>query len=119
MRGRATRTARAACQPAGAGPRGRLPQPRARSGAYAAAVTIRCTQRLLKAMRIRPRQLADVPVSEDDWYANLLWFNRRKCLLLTHAGTLFSVCVQGIRQPDLRPIALYVVEVVDPRAPRS
>lgn len=102
MRGRATRTARAACQFAGADPRGGLPGPRAQSGAYAAAVTIRCTQRLLKAMRVPPRDLADVPASVDDWYANLLWFDRRKCLLLMHAGTLFPLLVADVLAADLR-----------------
>lgn len=65
-------------------------------------MTIRCTQRLLKAMGIRPRELADVPVSEDDWSANLLWFDRRKCLLLTHAGTLFPLFIADVLAADLR-----------------
>ena len=29
--------------------------------------------------------LVQVPAEDDDWYANLLWLDRRKCLLLTHA----------------------------------
>jgi uncharacterized protein DUF6933 len=33
--------------------------------------------------------LVDAPADDDDWYANLLWLDRRKCLLITHAGTLF------------------------------
>jgi hypothetical protein len=44
--------------------------------------------------------------SDDDWYANLLWVERQKCLLFTHAGTLFSVFVAGVRKADLRPRAL-------------
>ena len=46
-------------------------------------------------------ELADVEPAEDDWYANLLWFERRKCVLLTHAGTAFSVFVPDVRKPDL------------------
>jgi hypothetical protein len=65
-------------------------------------VTVRCTQRLLKAMRIPSRELVDVPASADDWYANLLWFDRRKCLLITHAGTLFSLFVADVAAADLR-----------------
>ncbi|MFN2615181.1 MAG: hypothetical protein ABR552_10255 [Actinomycetota bacterium] len=34
---------------------------------------------------------------ENVWYANLLWFDRRKCLLLTLAPTLFSVSVADVR----------------------
>ena len=39
-----------------------------------------------------PVPMADPPPEPDgdDWYADLLWFERRKCLL-THAGTLFTV----------------------------
>ena len=35
--------------------------------------------------------LADLPPADEDWYANLLWLDRQKCLLFTHAATLFSV----------------------------
>src|SRR6266508_243150 len=34
--------------------------------------------------------LSEPPPTDDDWYLNLLWIERQKCLLLTHAGTLFS-----------------------------
>jgi hypothetical protein len=56
--------------------------------------------------------LPDLPATDEDWYANLLWLDRQKCLLLTHAGTLFSVFRAGVRAADLRPIRLYVVEAV-------
>ena len=55
-------------------------------------------------MRIPPRELADVPASADDWYANLLWFHRRKCLLITHAGTLFPLFVPDVSATDLRAL---------------
>jgi hypothetical protein len=35
---------------------------------------------------------------------------RRKCLLITHAGTLFSVFAPDVRAAQLRPIGPYVVE---------
>ena len=57
--------------------------------------------------------LAEPPPTDDDWYVNLLWFDRQKCFLFTHAGTLFSVFVAGVRKADLRPIAPYVVRVVE------
>ena len=53
-------------------------------------------------MRITPPELADVPATDDDWYANLLWFDRRKCLLLTHAGTLFPSFIADVLAADLR-----------------
>jgi len=57
--------------------------------------------------------LTDLPSADDDWYLNLFWLDRQKCLLLTHAGTLFSVFLAGIRKADLRPIGAYVVKAVE------
>jgi len=51
--------------------------------------------------------------SDDDWYLNLLWIERRKCLLLTHSATLFSVFRAGIRVADLRPLGDYVIEAIE------
>jgi len=57
--------------------------------------------------------LTDLPPADDDWYANLLWLDRQKCLLVTHAGTLFSVFRVRIRKADLRPIGAYVIKAVE------
>lgn len=64
---------------------------------------VRCTARLLDLLGKRDIVLVDDPPGDDDWYANLLWLDRRKCLLLTHAGTLFPVLVADIRRRDLQP----------------
>lgn len=53
--------------------------------------------------------LVEAAASEDDWYANLLWLDRRKCLLLVHAGTLFPVFVADVRVAELRPFGERVV----------
>lgn len=66
-------------------------------------------------MRVPPRELADIPVSADDWYANLLWSDRRKCLLITHAGTLFPLFVPDISAADLRSVG----ELVERNAQRA
>lgn len=50
--------------------------------------------------------------TENDWYANLLWLERQKCLLLAHAGTLFSVFVPGVHKADLMPIGATVVALI-------
>ena len=31
---------------------------------------------------VRAAALSEVPPGDDDWYMNLLWIERRKCLLL-------------------------------------
>src|SRR5260370_20024178 len=38
----------------------------------------------------------------EDWYANLLWFDRRKCLLLTHSATLFTIFEADVTASSLR-----------------
>lgn len=61
---------------------------------------VRCTSKLLAV--IRSARLADNPPDGEDWYANLLWFSRRKCLLLTHAATLFAIFEPDVRTVDVR-----------------
>jgi hypothetical protein len=75
-------------------------------------VVLRCTTKTLKLLGARPKDLATVQPSDQDWYANLLWLDGRKCLLLAHAGTLFSVFVPDIRKADLVPIGTSVVGLI-------
>jgi hypothetical protein len=44
--------------------------------------------------------LVDAPPGIDDWYANVFVVERRKCLLLAHADTLFSVLDTNVRVPQ-------------------
>ena len=74
---------------------------------------LRCTGRVLALLGGHAVTLTEPPPSDDDWYLNLLWVDRQKCLLLTHAGTLFSVFVAGVRKADLRPIGPYAVTVIE------
>jgi hypothetical protein len=75
-------------------------------------VVLRCTKPLL-VLDLSPLGLTESQPPDDDWYANLLWVDRQKCLLFTHAGTLFSVFVAGVRKADLRPIGPYVVSLIE------
>ncbi len=74
---------------------------------------LRCTAKILTLLAARPTALDTRPASDDDWYLNLLWIDRRKCLLLTHAGTLFPVFVADIRKADITPIGPYVVSLIE------
>jgi hypothetical protein len=73
-------------------------------------VPLRCTRRLL--------ELLGDPMTEeraacpDDWYANLFWVQRRKCLIVTHAETLFSVFAPAVRAADLRPLDAFVAPLI-------
>ena len=51
---------------------------------------------------IKPAGLAKDAPSPEDWYANLLWLDGRKCLLLTHAATLFTIFEPDVRAATLR-----------------
>lgn len=73
---------------------------------------LRCTTKMFALLGTRPSALTDMPPSNDDWYLNLLWIERRKCLLLTHAGTLFPVFAADVRKADITPIGLYVVGLI-------
>jgi hypothetical protein len=75
-------------------------------------VVVRCTKKMLDLLG-RDVTLTEPAPSDDDWYLNLLWIDRQKCLLLTHSRTLFSVFRAGIRVADLRPLGDYVVEAIE------
>src|SRR5216683_7860087 len=72
-------------------------------------VLLRCTPKALNVLGARPKDLSTAEHSDEDWYANLLWLERQKCMLLAHAGTLFSVFFPGVHKADLVPIGVPVV----------
>ncbi len=78
-----------------------------------AAVILRCTAKVLNLLGARTRDVVSVEPSNDDWYANLLWLDRRKCLLMAHAGTLFSVFVPSMHKADLKPIGESVIAFIE------
>lgn len=73
---------------------------------------MRCTKKMLDLLGGRELTLSELPPSDEDWYLNLVWVERKKCLLLTHSGTLFSVFRADIHVSDLRPLGDYLAEVV-------
>jgi hypothetical protein len=74
--------------------------------------TLRCTSRLLALLGMTPSLAANPPHSEDDWYANMFWVARKKCLLVTHAGTLFSAVAFDIKKADITPIGQFVSSIL-------
>ena len=67
--------------------------------------TIRCTQKLIKELVAAGHTLTPEPGEVpplQEWYANLIRIERRKCVLFTHAGTLFSFFVPGLARPDFK-----------------
>jgi hypothetical protein len=76
-------------------------------------VILRCTNKLLAvigpALAAKPAPAPDA----EDWYANLLWFDRRKCLLLTHSATLFSIFEANVSALALRAAGPLVTRLIE------
>ena len=68
---------------------------------YDRTVILRCTRKLLTVLGSAVAEPAPAPDPED-WYANLLWFDRRTCLLLTHSATLFTIVEADVTASGLR-----------------
>ncbi len=73
---------------------------------------LRCTARLLKLLGSRSGPLVGADAGVDDWYANVLTIERRKCLLLVHAETLFAVLDTDVRVKQFNDLGLYVATLV-------
>src|SRR5699024_6872149 len=66
---------------------------------------IRCTKKLQREMGLRPEDLSMAePESSplNAWYANLLYIDRRKCVLFTNDRTLFNFIVPAISRAEIR-----------------
>ena len=75
---------------------------------------LRCTSRLLTTIggKTKPVLNTAAAASARDFYANLIWIEGRKCLIVTHAGTLFSIFTPDVRANDLRPLGRFVVPLI-------
>jgi len=71
---------------------------------------IRCTQKLLAELKIRP-----IPEeSENDafwsWHANVFRIERRKCVLITNDTTLFAVFIPALLKKDFESFDFLIGE---------
>ncbi len=64
---------------------------------------IRCTQKLLKEIKIKPTTNVE-PIRSimGSWHANLLRIERRKCVLITNDFTLYTLFIPCLRKPDFQ-----------------
>lgn len=64
-----------------------------------------CTKKVQKILALTRRDLlvmsGDRTSDLAEWYCNLVFLDRRKCLIFTHAVTLYSFVVAGVRKADL------------------
>ena len=80
---------------------------------------LRCTKKLLAI--IGPKLVTDPAPTPDgeDWYANLLWFDRHKCLLLTQAATLFTIFEPDVTAARLRATGHLVTGLIERELEKS
>jgi hypothetical protein len=60
---------------------------------------IHCTQKLLKQLNRDITPADKTPANSEglgNWYANLLWFNRKKCILFTNEKTLYTFLIPKV-----------------------
>jgi hypothetical protein len=65
---------------------------------------IHCTQKLLKELKVTdPVAVPDnLPAKGlGNWYANLLRFNRRKCILFTNEKSIYSFLIPNVKKENL------------------
>jgi hypothetical protein len=48
-----------------------------------------------------------------EWYGNPLWLDRRKCILITHAETLFSFLAADVLKAGVSPIGPFLVDRIE------
>jgi hypothetical protein len=68
---------------------------------------IHCTQKLLRLLKrdITPiDKILSNPEGLGNWYANLLWFNRKKCILFTNEKSLYTFLVPKVVKHNLDDI---------------
>jgi hypothetical protein len=84
-----------------------------RRAPYDRLVILRCTKKLLAVLGAGHAAEPGAAPDGGDWYASLLWFDGRKCLLLTHTATLFSIFEADVRAVDLRATHRLVTELIE------
>ena len=69
-------------------------------------IVLRLTNKVLKEFGKQKPELVQVAEGSgaNEWYVNLFRLDRRKCLLFTHAGTLFSFVVAGVSRKDIQSL---------------
>jgi hypothetical protein len=86
----------------------RIPTVTSRVAAMPVLTVLRCTAKMLQLLDMKPAPPPSPAVAQDDWYLDQLWLDGRKAILLTHARTLFSVVVPGVRKAEIVPIGRFV-----------
>jgi hypothetical protein len=64
-----------------------------------------CTKKLQKLLSLKTKDFSQPPAQEipdmAEWYCNLMHFERRKCLMFTHARSLYTVLLFDVKKAAL------------------
>lgn len=70
-------------------------------------LTLRLTNKVLKKLPLSKSPILNLPEHGDafeDWYVNLFFFEKRKHLIFTHAGSLVSFVTAGVYKKDMEDL---------------
>jgi hypothetical protein len=73
---------------------------------------IRCTAKLLNLVAASPITNSMEPHATD-WYANLLWLDGRKCLLMVHSTTLFAAFEPDITKGQVTSLGRLALALIE------
>lgn len=73
---------------------------------------IRCTAKLLRVVAGSP-VTRNMDPHTGDWYANLLWLDGRKCLLMAHSTTLFAAFEPDITKAQVTPLGRFALALIE------
>ena len=68
---------------------------------------IRCTKKLQKEMGLKKTDLVETEPEHSflgSWHANLLYINKRKCVLFVNDKTLFNFIVPDVRRSQIKEL---------------
>ena len=71
------------------------------------AIVLRCTGKVLKELGIKKSGLSFISESQEplkEWYVNLFYIDRKKCLIFTEAQSLFTFIVFGLYRKEIKTI---------------
>ncbi len=64
--------------------------------------TIRCTRKLLDELKVNTHDELRESDNIGNWHANILWIDRRKCVLFTNDHTFYSFLVPAMKKPEFQ-----------------
>jgi len=62
---------------------------------------LRCTRKLIKTYDLSISDSTKTEGILQEWYANLIYFNRKKCILFTESETLYNLFLQNVKKSEI------------------